>query len=101
MIPALRTLALDRRLGPRAIRVYGFVIQDLDFRDFRPVKVLAVARCLGIQRQHAGQALKMLVRTGYLERDGRVEPGGCFTYRLIYAPLSPPDDSKSVPSKAA
>ena len=99
MIPALRALALDKRMGPRAIRVYGYVAQDLDFRDYRPVKVIAVARGLGLHREHAGAALRLLVRLGYLERDGRDGPNGAFTYRLIYSPKVA--DIKSVPSRAA
>lgn len=96
MIPALRLLALDRRLGPRAIRVYGYIAQDLDYRDFRPVKVYAVARGLGIHRQNAGRALRFLVRAGYLERDGKDGPGGAWTYRLIYSPR--PTDLRMAPS---
>lgn len=96
---SLRRLAVDRRLGPRAIRVYGFIAEDLDFHDFRPVKIFAVARGLRIHRQHAGQALKLLVRAGYLERDGRDGPGGAFTYRLVYSPRA--TDLKTVPSHVA
>lgn len=100
MIPALRSLALDRRLGPRAIRVYGYIAQDLDFTEFRAVKVFAVSRGLGMHRQHAGAALGLLVRAGYLVRNGRDGRGGAFMYRLVFSP-KPINDLKSVPSRAA
>lgn len=85
--PALRRLALDARVGPRAIRVYVILAEELDLVQYRPVKLLPVSTLLRIKRSKVSEALKALVALGYLDRNGRAWPGGPFTYRLVHVPL--------------
>lgn len=88
----LRVLALNRAVGPRAIRVYGYIVEDLSPTEWRPVKVYSVAHGLGIHRQDAGRALRLLVNEGFLERGERDGPGGAWTYRLAEpTPIRHPD----------
>ena len=82
MIEVYRDVAADRRLDARAVRVFVFVAVDLDPEIYRPLKLLAVARAVGMKRQRASDALRRLVESGYLDRRGRSFPGGPYLYRL-------------------
>ena len=77
---------MDARLGPRAIRVYVYLADALDFGQSRPVKLLSVAVALHLKRKNVSATLRSLVEWGYLEKNARAYPGGPYTYRLIYSP---------------
>lgn len=83
--PALRRLILDQQIGVRALRVYVYLSESLDFVRYRAVKLLPVATALGIKRNKVTEALRLLVDSGYLDKNGRAWPGGPYTYRLIYS----------------
>lgn len=85
LTPALRRMATDRRLGPRAIRVYVYLADELDFHDYRPVKLLRLHRELHIDRGALSRTMRSLSDLGYLDRGPR-EPRGPNTYRLRWSP---------------
>jgi hypothetical protein len=64
---ALRRAAMDRRTQGRPLRVYAYLFPDLDFEEYRPVKLLVVAQQLRIAKGHASHSLRLLVVTGHLE----------------------------------
>lgn len=82
--PALRRMAMDRRLGPRAIRIYVYLADELDFNDYKPVKLLRLHRELRIDRGHASRTMRSLCDLGYLDRGPREGQRGPNTYRLRY-----------------
>lgn len=85
LTPALRRMATDRRLGSRAIRVYAYLADQLDFHDYRPVKILSLHRELCLNQSHVSETLRQLRDLGYLDRNGRDGPRGAYKYRLVYS----------------
>lgn len=97
MIPAERCLLRDRRTRGAIREAYLYVFEDLDLREFRPVKVLVVQHGLGISRRRAIDALHALVALGYLEK-GPPDDSGVNTYRLVWAC---PVGSQTAPPRAS
>lgn len=85
LTPALRRMAVDRRLGPRAIRVYAYLADELDFQDFRPVKLLRLHRELRMDRGDLSRTMRALCDLGYLDAGAKETSRGPRTYRLRYA----------------
>ncbi|MCC7132487.1 MAG: hypothetical protein IT352_07580 [Gemmatimonadales bacterium] len=85
LTPALRRMATDRRLGPRAIRIYAYLADELDFQDYKPVKLLRLHRELRIDRADVSKTLRALCDHGYLDPGEREGSRGPRTYRLRYA----------------
>lgn len=84
LTPALRRMATDRRLGPRAIRIYAYLADELDFQDYKPVKLLRLHRELRLNRGDVSRTLRALCDLGYLDPGHRDGPRGPRTYRLRY-----------------
>lgn len=79
---ALRRAAVDRRTQGRPLRIYAFLLPDLDFEEFRPVKLLVVAQQLRIAKGHVSHSLRLLVVTGHLERGPIVDQVNSFRLGL-------------------
>jgi DNA-binding IclR family transcriptional regulator len=76
----LRELALDRPMMGWPLRVYAYLLQELDQVEFREVKSLVVARSLRLDDSNARKLLRILVARGYLEVQG--SSGQIARYRL-------------------
>jgi len=83
--PVLLSMAKDRRLRPTDIQVYIVASQYLDFVEYRPLKSLGLAHELRTEVSQAQKALRRLVFCGYLSRGPRSEPGGPFTFRMVFS----------------
>lgn len=82
MIPAHRDAARDPKVEGAPLRVYDYLLHELDTEDYSAVKVASVANALRMKDITVYRALNRLVECGYLRRSGteRVR-----TYRLVYA----------------
>jgi hypothetical protein len=76
----LQELSLDRAMMGWPLRVYAYLLKDLDQVEFREVKSLVVARRLRLDDSNARKLLRILVVRGYLEVKGN--PGAIARYRL-------------------
>lgn len=77
----LRDLALDRAMLGWPLRVYAYLLKDLDLVEFREVKRLPLARRLQLDESNARKLLRILVSRGYLEAEGST--GAQRRYRLV------------------
>ena len=64
---ALRRVAIDVRAQGRPLRVYCFLLAELDFEEYRPVKLMVVGQQLRLAKGHVSYALRVLILTGHLE----------------------------------
>lgn len=96
-LPDPELVATDKQLSDRALRVYLILARRLDPIAYRPIKVSWVAWVLKFHRADASRALSLLVRRGYLDRNGKNDRG-VWTYRIV---PTPPDGTKTPPSRAA
>jgi hypothetical protein len=86
---AMSRAAVELR-GPR-LNVYARLNQTLDFVEFRPVKISAIASALNLPFRTAADAMAPLVRAGYLEAGHRVARAR--QYRLLK--VEPPRDMQA------
>jgi AraC-like DNA-binding protein len=82
--PSVVTAARNPALSAGTVRCYCVLIEELDFRIARPLKVAWVARQAHVSPSHASRALRLLAARCYLangSRDGRLQ-----CYRLYWTP---------------
>jgi hypothetical protein len=98
---ALRRAAMDRRTQGRPLRVYAYLFPDLDFEEFRPVKLLVVGQQLRIHKAHVSRSLQLLVFTGHLESGPVIERTNSFRLGLpvrgVKKLMVPPEATNSSP----
>lgn len=73
-IPALQDAIVDQQLRGEPLRVYVALLQRLDWRGARYLKVRGLAHYLGVAPSTVSDALRLLDALGYVERiavDGR------------------------------
>lgn len=82
----MMSMATDRVIldHPHSIAVYVIVSPQLDFKDFRHVKVWKVAEQMGLNKRTVMNALDLLVNRGYLEEGPRQE-NNVRTFRLRWS----------------
>lgn len=86
MIPALEAAKDDQALRGSPIIVYLHLLYELDPVQWREVKHLALAARLGMHENTVSQALNILTKRGWLERQA-LTPGVPRQYRLVYSKM--------------
>jgi hypothetical protein len=84
LFPGLRQAVRDPAIRGNAAVLYIFLLDHLDFVEFRPVKVLFLHRALRLRVGTVRDLLRKLTQLGYLEL-GPSE-GQLNTYRITYNP---------------
>lgn len=83
--------AKDRRLRGEALRVLIELHDWCDWAGYRPVKLQALARTLGLPRGNVTRAVTKLKALGYVE-EGPFDPTrGQKTFRLIVLRVESPE----------
>lgn len=75
--------AIDPRLGKLDLRVLLVLQRRLDWEDYRPVKVRALADEVQHDKAHVSRALRHLTALGYLRRRDAPTLRQTHYYRLI------------------
>lgn len=84
MLPTCLDRAADDPNVRGCLAVYIKLFGQLDYVDYRPAKLLPLARVLGLSDARVSQALTTLVGRGYLVRGPTL--GQLHTYRLTVSP---------------
>lgn len=84
-LPIIRQAQRDLALGRLALAVFDVLRDQLDLREFRPVKLQTLEGALRRSRPQVVGALRELVTHGYLDRGERAWSRGPWTYRLCYS----------------
>lgn len=103
--PALDTAVIDDRVKHSDLRVLWVMHRDLDFREFRPLKLVVIGYRVKIRGRpmkvtNVGRSLRHLTSLGYVERQ---KEQGQFTYRLVFSapPIPPFEISPEITSHVA
>lgn len=103
LFPAMVAASNDLKLRGAPLDVYLWLVcHRLDFHEYRPVKLTALAISRQLRRNTASRALQILIDRGYIERiyvhrDGH-QYRLCITKKEPPGPLHPLDNSTSSPN---
>jgi hypothetical protein len=93
--PAVKRALCDPALRGPPVHVYLFVLGELSLRtEWQQIKVRSVRNGLRISTRATVRSLKLLVESGYLQRQRHpAARGGGYFYRMVWAgpsDVSPP-----------
>ena len=77
---AIRTLVTDSEIHGECLRVFLYIVTELDFQNWIPVSQTEIAEGLGMKRPNVGRQMTLMESKGVLLRGPKI--GRIYTWRL-------------------